>query len=84
VNGTLTLFCIGRDDLFWLLRYGDVMKISNGQLMLDLKNRIQLYLFKIIEGLTTKFKTETNVYSFFLQARDQSEQVRRKRLTCVR
>lgn len=58
---TLTLFWIGRDDLFWLLRYGDVMKISNGQLMLDSKNRIQLYLFKIIEGLTTKFETETNV-----------------------
>jgi hypothetical protein len=37
------------------------MKISSGQLMLDLKNRIQLYLFKIIEGLTTKFETETNV-----------------------
>jgi hypothetical protein len=57
----LTLFWIGLDDLFWLLRYGDVMKISSGQLMLDLKNRIQLYLFKIIEGLTTKFETETNV-----------------------
>jgi hypothetical protein len=37
------------------------MSISSGQLMLDLKNRIQLYLFKTIKGLTTKFEIETNV-----------------------
>jgi hypothetical protein len=38
----LILFWIGLDDLFCLLRYEDVMKISSGQLILDLKNRIIL------------------------------------------